>query len=82
MTPAETKDLLTRIVNDVNAVGGVATMLAPQYAAFVAIGMAMDKQIPGLVSSVQAWIEGDMPTDEELSDHAAKLAVLSDPNAP
>ena len=82
MTPAETKNLLTNIVNDINSVGGVASMLVPQYAAFVAIGIAMDKQIPGLVSSIQEWIEGSPPSDEELMDHAAKLAVLSDPAGP
>ncbi len=82
MTPEQTKDLLTNIVSDANEVGGIASMFAPQYAAFIAIGMAMDKQIPGLVSSVQAWIEGEDPTEEELIDHAAKLTVLSNPNAP
>jgi len=82
MTPEQTKNILTNVVNEVNAVGGIAEMFTPQYATFIAIGMTMDRQIPGLVSSIQAWIEGNTPSDDELADHAAKLAVLSDPNAP
>jgi len=82
MTADETKTLLDGIIAEINQLGTWGQAFAPQYAAFIAIGMAMDKQIPGLVAGVQNWVEGNLPTDAEKADLAGKLAVLNDPNAP
>lgn len=82
MTATETQNLLTNIITAVNELGAVGQALAPQYAAFIAVGMAMDKQLPGLVAGVQNWIEGNPPTDAEKADLAAKLAVLGNPDLP
>lgn len=82
MTPAELKEQLEAIVAQLNQAGGIASAFVPQYAAFIAIGMAVDKLVPGMVADVAAWIEGSPPTEEEVADMAAKLAVLGDPNLP
>ncbi len=81
MTPAEIKTLLDNIVTEVNSVADVASFLGPQVAAAVAVGKAVDKQIPGLVAAADAWIQGNPPTDADKADFAAKLGVLGDPNA-
>jgi hypothetical protein len=82
MTPAETKQLLSTIVDDLNAVATVAAGIDPALVPFLAIGRAVDSQIPGLAATVQSWIQGNPPTPAELDDHVAKLKVLSDPNLP
>jgi hypothetical protein len=49
---------------------------------FIIIGKAVDKILPDLASQVQRWVEGNPPTQQELDEFKAKLAVLSDPDAP
>lgn len=82
MTPAELKDLLTNIVGGINEVATIAAGVDPALIPFVAIGKAVDSQIPGLAAGVASWIAGNPPTEAELKEFAEKLAVLSDPNAP
>lgn len=82
MTPAELRSLLENIVTQVNSAATFAEALAPQYAAFIAIGKAVDSQVPGLVEAVDNWIHGEPPTDLEKAELADKLKVLGDPNAP
>lgn len=82
MTPEELKTLLDNIVAELNEAADLGGILDPQLIPLIAIGKAVDKQIPGLVAGVDAWIQGNPPTPEELADFAAKLAELSDPNAP
>lgn len=76
------KSLLDTIVEDVNAGADFLTGVDPALAPLVAIGKAIDKQIPGLVANVADWISGAQPTPEDLQKHADTLAALSDPNAP
>ncbi len=82
MTPAELKTELENIINDINQGASIASVFAPQYAAFIAIGQAVDKLIPGLVADVDSWIQGVEPSDEEKADMASKLAILGDPKQP
>lgn len=82
MTPEETKQLLETIIAELNQAGSVASAFAPQYQAIFAIGMAVDKLIPGMVADVQNWIQGNVPTEAEKADTASKLAVLGNPNLP
>jgi hypothetical protein len=82
MTPQELKAFLANIVAELNGVADFAGVLAPQFAAYIAIGKAIDTQIPGLAAMVDSWIQGNPPTPEELADFGAKLKVLNDPNLP
>jgi hypothetical protein len=46
------------------------------------MGKALDKAIPGLAGTVQKWIDGNPPTDDERAELKAKLAILADPDNP
>lgn len=82
MTAQETEQLLTNIIAGLDTASMFAGVIDPKLIPLIAIGQAVDKQIPGLAAAVQNWIEGNNPTDAEKADTAAKLAVLGDPNNP
>lgn len=82
MTAEELKTLLDNIVTEVNGVADFAGVLDPQLLPFIAIGKAVDKQIPGLVASVDNWIQGNLPTADEKANLLAQLAVLGNPDLP
>lgn len=82
MTPDELKTLLENIITEAGGVADIAAGVDPALRPFIAIGKAVASQIPGIVSSVDAWIQGNPPTQSEKDDLAAKLKVLGDPNLP
>lgn len=82
MTPEETKNLLDLITKEVGQAADLAGIIDPALIPFIAIGKAMGGLIPGLISEVQSWVEGNPPTEAEKADLAAKLAVLSNPDLP
>lgn len=82
MTPDELKTLLDGIVSEVNNAADFAGTLDPGIIPFIAIGKGIDRMIPGLAATVDRWIQGNPPTDQEKADLAAQLKVLSDPNLP
>lgn len=82
MTADELKTLLSNIDAELNGVADFAGALDPALLPFIAIGKAVGKQIPGLVAGVAEWVAGNAPTDQDKADLAAKLTLLSDPNAP
>lgn len=82
MTPEELKTLLDNIVTEVNSAADFAGIVDPALIPIIAIGKAVDKQIPGLVATVDRWIQGNPPTDQEKADLAAQLKVLGNPDLP
>jgi hypothetical protein len=82
MTSAELKSELETIITNINSGASIASAFAPQFSAFIAIGMAVDKLIPGIAADVASWVQAKEPTEEEKSDMAAKLAILGNPKAP
>jgi len=82
MTPAELKTLLDNIVTEVNGAADFVGAIDPELIPFIAIGKAIDKQIPGLAGTVDNWIQGNPPTDEDKAALAQQLSVLGDPNLP
>jgi len=90
MTPDQLQQTLDNIVTEVNTVAdtsiGILTGVNPEFgasaAAFLVIGKAVDKLIPGIAASVDTWIQGNPPTAAEKSDFAMKLAVLGDKSRP
>jgi hypothetical protein len=82
MTPDQLRTLLDNITAEVNGVADFAGVLDPGLLPFIAIGKAIDKQIPGLVEAVDNWVQGNPPTDAEKADLLAQLKVLGDPNLP
>jgi hypothetical protein len=82
MNPAELKTLIENIVTEVNGVADIAAGVDPELIPLIAIGKAVDKMLPGLVESVDNWIQGNPPTDEEKATLTAQLAVLNNPDLP
>ncbi len=82
MTPEELKSLLETIVSEAGAVADIAAGVDPALRPLIAIGKAVAAHIPGLVASVDAWIQGNPPTQSDKDDLLAKLKVLGDPNLP
>ena len=82
MTPGEIETLTKEIVASLDSVGAMVGVIAPPLIPILALGMAIDKVVPGLAKTVASWIEGNPPTPEELADFQSKLAVLSDPSSP
>lgn len=90
ITPDQLQQTIENVITEVNSVAdtatGILTGVNPAWgasaAAFLAIGKAVDKLIPGMAASVDRWIQGNLPTDAEKADFALKISVLSDKSAP
>jgi len=82
MTPDELKQTVDNVVNEVNGAAELLGVLDPELLPFIAIGKAVDKQIPGLVEAVDGWIRGNPPTDKEKADLLSQLKVLGNPDLP
>lgn len=82
MTPGELKQLVNNIVTELNAAADFAGTLDPELIPFITIGKAVDKLIPGLVATVDGWIQGNPPTDQEKVDFLSTAKVKCDPDLP
>lgn len=82
MTPAELQVTIDNVVSELNGVADFAGVLDPGLLPFIAIGKAVDKQIPGLVAAVDNWIKGNPPTEAEKATLVQQLSVLSNPDLP
>lgn len=82
MTADEIKALLDNIVTEANSAADLMGAIDPALIPFIAIGKALDKQIPGIASTVANWIEGNPPTESDKADVRTKLAVLGNPDLP
>ncbi len=80
--PEELKKIIENAEVEIESVADFASALAPQLVPFVIIGKAVGKLMPDLVSSVDAWLMGNPPTQQEKDDLASKISALSDPNLP
>jgi len=78
MDATQIKATLQVVIDDINLLGDYAGIIDPALVPFIAIGKAIDKQIPGLAASVANLIQGTPPSDADLQDKAQELAVLSD----
>jgi len=82
MTPEELKTLVESIIAEVNNAATLVGALDPALIPFVAIGKAIDKQIPGLVEMVDEWIQGNPPTEADKTELLRQLSVLGNPDLP
>lgn len=82
MTPAELQQTIDNVVTELNGVADYAGVLDPGLLPFLAIGKAIDKQIPGLAAAVDGWLSGNPPTPEEKAALLQQLSVLGNPNLP
>ncbi len=82
MSPEDLRTLLDNIVSSVNEVADFAGALDPALLPLLAIGKAIDKQVPGLAATIDKWIQGNPPTDADKTEFLQQLKVLGDPNLP
>lgn len=82
MTADELKQTIDNVVNELNGVADFAGVLDPALLPIIAIGKAVDKQIPGLVAAVDNWIKGNPPTDTDKATLVQQLSVLGNPDLP
>jgi hypothetical protein len=82
MTPEQLETLVQEIIGNLELGADIASIFRPEIIPFVVMGKALDKAIPGLAGTVQKWIDGNPPTDDERAELKAKLAILADPDNP
>ena len=82
MTPDDLKTLLDDIVTEVNNAADFVGTLDPAIIPFIVIGKAIDKQIPGVVSTVDKWLQGNPPNSADKAELATQLSVLGNPDLP
>jgi len=82
MTPEELKTFLDNIVGEVNLAGDFIGTLDPAIIPYIVLGKAIDKMIPGVVYTVDKWIQGNTPTSQEKADMLQQLSVLGNPDLP
>jgi len=82
MTPQELKILIENIVTEVNAAADFAGTLDPAIIPFIVLGKAIDKQIPGLVETIDNWLQGNPPSEADKKTLEEQLSVLGNPNLP
>lgn len=76
MTTQELKDVLF----DATTIGGsIAMAVAPQYAAYVALGKIAAKVAPEVFDSIVKLIQKKDPTPEEVNELNTKIAILMSP---
>jgi hypothetical protein len=63
----------------VDTASSVAEVIAPQYAAFIILGQALAKAMPGLVEDVQRLLSAQEPTDADIAALGDKIAALASP---
>lgn len=63
----------------VNTAGAIASVIMPQYAAFIVLGQAIAKAMPELYDDVIRLLNKQEPTDEDTAELAKKIAALSAP---
>ena len=82
MTPAEIRAQVQKVIDALEMGEGIAASVFAPIAPYVVLAKVVESQIPGIVEMVANWIEGAEPTDAEVQDMLAKLAVLGDPDSP
>ncbi len=82
MTPEDLQTLLDNVVAEVNNVADFGGIIDPALLPIIAIGKAVDKQLPGLVATVDKWIQGNPPTLQDRIDLKQQLSVLGNPDLP
>lgn len=75
-TPDQVQSVTQAVVDGLTTLENIASGIDPALQPFLLIGKAIEAQIPGLAAHITAWIEGNPPTQAEIDQFNAKLAVL------
>ncbi len=76
MDAATLKTIEAEIAAAVDTAGNIEDVIAPQYAAFIVLGQAVAKALPGRIDDVQRLLSSQEPTDADVAALAQKIAAL------
>lgn len=82
MTPQQVEDFTKDLSETIKAGLDITMAFVPMGATWLLLGKAIATAMPSMAKTVNSWVEGNPPTQEELDEFKRQLAVLSDPNAP
>ena len=79
MNSTQVSDITNNISTALVTAGNIAEVIAPQYTAFIVLGMAVAKALPDLASDVQALVNQTAPTAADITLLAQKINALANP---
>jgi len=79
MNPTQINDLTTNLSAALVTAGNIAEVIAPQYTAFIVLGMAVAKALPDLERDIVALICHPAPTTADVELLAQKIHALTNP---
>lgn len=77
--PQDIESIKAEVSAAVDTAATIGRVIAPQYTAFIVLGQALAKALPGIYEDVLKLIAREKPTDDELADLAGKLHALANP---
>jgi hypothetical protein len=72
---------LNQILNLVENVASVGSMLVPQYRAYLLLGATVARQFPSLFEDIKRLLDKDEPTQDEKIELWRKLRALQRPES-
>ena len=81
MNSTQLSDITTNLSTALVTAGNIAEVIAPQYTAFIVLGMAVAKALPDLESDVVALVNHTAPSAGDMELLAQKIHALANPEA-
>jgi len=79
MNSTQINDITANLSDALVTAGNVAEVIAPQYTAFIVLGMAVAKALPDLEQDVVALLNQTAPATSDLELLAQKISDLANP---
>jgi len=79
MNTSQVSDITNNLSTALVTAGNIAEVIAPQYTAFIVLGMAVARALPDLESDVVALINHNAPTAADVALLAQKINALTNP---
>ena len=81
MNSTQINDITANVSAALVTAGNIAEVIAPQYTAFIVLGMAVAKALPDLERDVVALVNHTDPSATEVELLAQKIHALANPEA-
>ena len=79
MNSTQVSDITANLSTALVTAGNIAEVIAPQYTAFIVLGMAVAKALPDLERDVVALVNQTAPAATDLELLAQKINALTNP---
>ncbi|HEV2692354.1 MAG TPA: hypothetical protein VG347_05610 [Verrucomicrobiae bacterium] len=79
MNTTQVSDITDNLSTALVTAGNIAEVIAPQYAAFIVLGIAVAKALPDLERDVLALVNQTAPTAADIQLLAQKITALANP---